>query len=72
MENAMNDSYHQFIKDENKMLRESLLTALKEKQSLLEDLLEVRDLLVWHEQKALPFKGFGAVVHQSTQEEAHA
>lgn len=68
----MNDSYHQFIKDENRMLRESLLSLLKEKQSLLEDLLEVRDLLVWHEQKALPFKGFGAVVHQSTQEETYS
>lgn len=68
----MNDSYHQFIKDENRMLRESLLTALKEKQSLLADLLEVRDLLVWHEQKALPFKGFGAVVRQSTQQETYS
>lgn len=68
----MNDSYHQFIKDENRMLRESLLTLLQEKQSLQADLLEVRDLLGWYEQKALPFKGFGAVAHQSTQQETYA
>jgi hypothetical protein len=68
----VNPAYHKFVQDENRMLRERLLSLIKENEDLQCELLDIRDLLTWHEQKALPFKGFGAVVHQSMQEEAHA
>jgi hypothetical protein len=62
----INPAYHQFLVDENRAMRDLLRKLYEERQHMQCELLDLRSLVTWHEQQeALPFRGFGAVPHQS-------
>lgn len=62
----INPAYHQFLRDENRAMRDLLRKLYEERQHLQCELLDLRDLLRFYEQQeALPFRGFGRLPHKS-------
>jgi len=68
----INPAYHQFLVDENKAMRDLLRKLYEERQHMQCELLDLRDLLRWHEQQeARPFRGSGVLPHKSTVVKTH-
>lgn len=63
----INPAFHQFLLDENRAMRDLLRKLYEERQHMQCELLDLRDLLRWHEQQeARSSRVFPATTHTST------
>lgn len=68
----INPAYHQFLVDENKAMRDLLRKLYAERQHMQCELLDLRGLLLWHEQQeARSLKVSGVLAHKSTVVNTH-